>query len=287
MDFLRIFHQPKLINPTLIVGFSGWMDGGSSSTGTVEYLRTKLKAERFAEIDSDGFYILNFPGTMELASVFRPHVKYTDGLMERFDCPKNTFFASPEFPVILFEGQEPNLAWGRYCEAIFDICRRFSVQQILFIGSVAGIVPHTREARISCSISNERLRPQMEQKGFRFVNYEGPGSFMTYLMHQCTAMELDMAALVAEIPAYVQGYNPYCIETALRCISSLLDLHLEYDDLRAMSQDFEKRINDLVAQQPELAERVSKLEEIYDNEVFDSEMGDLKNWLQKRGVRLD
>ena len=224
---------------------------------------------------------------MDLASIFRPHVKYTEGLMERFDYPKNAFFANPEFPVILFEGQEPNLAWCRYCEAIFDICRKFGVEQILFIGSVAGIVPHTREARISCSISSEHLRPQMEQKGFRFVNYEGPGSFMTYLMHQCTAIELDMAALVAEIPAYVQGYNPYCIETALRCISSLLDLHLEYDDLHAMSQDFEKRINDLVAQQPELAERIRQLEAIYDDEVFDSEMGDLKNWLHQRGVRLD
>ena len=36
-----------------------------------------------------------------------------------------------------------------------------------------------------------------------------------------------------------------------------------------------------------LAESVRQLEEIYDNEVFDSEMGDLKTWLRQRGVRPD
>jgi len=85
----------------------------------------------------------------------------------------------------------------------------------------------------------------------------------------------------------VQGYNPCCIETTLRCVSSLLEMHLEYDDLHKMAEDYEKRVSDLVSQQPELVERIRQLEEIYDNEVFDSEMGDLKNWLHQRGVRLD
>jgi len=29
------------------------------------------------------------------------------------------------------------------------------------------------------------------------------------------------------------------------------------------------------------------LEENYDNEVFDTEMGELKKWLEQKGVRLD
>lgn len=287
MDDLRIFNEPKLKNPTLIMGFSGWMDGGNSSTGTVEYLRNRLNAEPFAEIDPDGFYIVNFPGSMELASVFRPHIKYVDGLIQQFDYPRNTFFACPDHSIILFEGHEPNLSWSRYCEFVFEICRKFEVKRILFIGSVAGAVPHTREARISCSLSHEHLRPEMEKKGFRFINYEGPGSFVTYLMHQCTHRELEMISLIAEIPVYVHGYNPCCVETALRCISSLLDLHLEYDDLHALAEDFEKRVSKLVEQQPELAESIHQLEGIYDNDVFDSEMGDLKNWLRQRGVRPD
>lgn len=287
MELLRIITEPKLHKPTLVMGFSGWMDGGNSSTGTIEYLQARFGAERFAEIDADGFYILNFPGPIETASIFRPYTKFQNGLIRKFDYPKNTFYACPEHSIILFEGREPNLSWGRYCDAIFEICRRFNVRQILFVGSVAGAVPHTREARVSCSISTEHLRPEMEKKGFRFVNYEGPGSFVTYLLQQCSRKGLDMVSLVTEIPVYVHGYNPRCVETALRCISSLLDLQLEHDDLHAMSEDFERRVSKLVDEQPELAESVRQLEEIYDNEVFDSEMGDLKKWLLQRGVRPD
>lgn len=287
MGFLRIFQEPKIENPTLVMGFSGWMDGGNSSTGTIEYLQDRLGAERFAEIDADGFYILNFPGTMETASVIRPHAKYVNGLVQEFEYPKNTFYACPHQSLMLFKGHEPNLCWDRYCEEVFEVCRRFGVRQIIFVGSVAGAVPHTREARVSCSISAEHLRHEMDKKGFRFVNYDGPGSFVTFLMQQCSRREIDMISLVVEIPVYVHGYNPSCVETALRCISSLLDLQLEHGDLHAMSEDFEKRVNQLVEEQPELAQSVRQLEEIYDDEVFDSEMGDLKNWLLQRGVRPD
>ena len=43
----------------------------------------------------------------------------------------------------------------------------------------------------------------------------------------------------------------------------------------------------MVQEQPELANTIRKLEEDYDNEIFNSEMGDLKNWLQQQGIRLD
>jgi hypothetical protein len=29
------------------------------------------------------------------------------------------------------------------------------------------------------------------------------------------------------------------------------------------------------------------MEEDYDNEMFDTQMGDLKEWLEKQGIRLD
>ena len=80
-DKLHIFKRPKLNGARLLLGFSGWMDGGEVSTGTVKYLIEKLGAERFAEIDAEAFYIYNFPGAMELTALFRPHGKIKDGLL--------------------------------------------------------------------------------------------------------------------------------------------------------------------------------------------------------------
>ena len=96
-----------------------------------------------------------------------------------------------------------------------------------------------------------------------------------------------MATLVAMIPAYVQGKNPKCIEAVTRRLAGILGLQVELDDLRDMSDEFEKRLSEIVQEQPELAGNIQKLEEDYDNEIFDNEMGDLKRWLQQQGIRLD
>ena len=70
---LKIYKKPNFNSPRLLLGFSGWMDGGGVSTGTVECLIDKLGARKFAEVRPEGFYIYSFPGPMEMTALFRPH----------------------------------------------------------------------------------------------------------------------------------------------------------------------------------------------------------------------
>ena len=91
---------------------------------------------------------------------------------------------------------------------------------------------------------------------------------------------------MATIPAYVQGSNPKCIEAMTRRLAGMLHLDLDLDDLRSLSEEFERKIAELVQQQPELAKNIGRLEEDYDNQIFNSEMGELKDWLEQ-GIRLD
>ena len=284
---LTIYARPKLKNPRLVIGFSGWMNGGEVSTGAIDWLIMQLQAKVLAEIDPEGFYIYNFPGTMESMMMFRPYAKITKGLVKSYEMPRNTFFYDEENNLILFLGKEPNMNWSEFAGCFFDLCDEFSVKSIYFIGSVAGLVPHTREAKILCSVSNSGIKKELQSHGFGFSDYEGPASFVTHLTAGCIDEDISMASLVVTVPAYVQGENPISIETVVRNIGSLLGMHLEMDELRDTSDDFERRLSKAVEEVPELAENVSKLEEIYDKDIFDHELGDLKDWLEKRGVRLD
>src|SRR6516162_6625776 len=91
-DILRIHHRPSLDQATLVLAFTGWMDGGDVSTGTVRRLVDLLGAKSFADIDPEPFYIYNFPGSMELAALFRPKVTIEDGRISTLDMPENTFY---------------------------------------------------------------------------------------------------------------------------------------------------------------------------------------------------
>ena len=284
---LKVYTSANLHGARMVMGFSGWMDGGEVSTGTIETLVNKLGAEVLAEIDSQDFYIFSFPGSMELSALFRPHVKIADGLITAFQEPTNTFYSSEGEKLILFAGKEPNLAWERYADCVFSVVRRFGVSAIYFIGSVAGLVPHTREPRMFASVSDAGLKAQLEPLRVRFSNYEGPGSFVTYLTRRAAEEKVPMISFVGEIPAYVQGRNPTCIEAATRHLAGFLGVQVSLDDLKALGSELRKRLDEVVHKHPELVERIRGLEEDYDNDVFDTEMGDLKSWLQEKGIRLD
>jgi proteasome assembly chaperone (PAC2) family protein len=284
---LRILDTPILRAPRLVLGFSGWMDGGEVSTGTVGYLSRKLPARPLAEIMPAGFYIYNLPGMMEMAGLFRPQARIREGLIEGVDFPRNHFFHNQAHDLILFLGREPNLQWESYADCIIELCQRFGANRLYSVGSVSSLVPHTRDPRLFCAASSEELKERFQHFGVRFTDYEGPASIITYITSRCSDAGLEMVSLVATIPAYVQGGNPSCIEAMTRRVLGMLEIDLDISDLRSVSEEFERKLAELVQQQPELAKNIHKLEEDYDNEVFNSEMGDLKRWLEQQGIRLD
>lgn len=286
-DPLTILARPTLKAPTLIMGFSGWMDGGDVSTGTIEYLIESLEAQPLAEIAPNDFYILNFPGSMEVTALFRPEVTIEDGLITSFGLPENRFYYVEDDNLILFSGREPNFGWQRFAQCFFDLVSTFGVVRMLFIGSVAGVVPHTRDPRLYGAMSKPELREFLEKHDVRPSNYEGPASFTTALMAQAGNAGISMASLVAEVPPYVQGRNVKCIEAVCARLLGMLELDLDLEELTGLRHEFERRLNEVVEEREDLAELVTRMEKEFDAEIRDEEMHDLKAWFEKQNIRLD
>ena len=283
MGSLIIHERPGLEAPRMIIGFSGWMDGGDVSTGTIEYLKNKLKANKFAEINPGEFYIFNLPGGMEQVAQFRPYTKIKDGLLIDFEYPRNEFFADQKSRVILFSGKEPNLRWDEYANCIFQLAEEFDVRKIYFVGSFAGATPHTREPRITCSVFAEEQKVNLKEQDVRFTNYEGPASIATLLNKFSKEKGIEMANLVAEIPAYIQVRNPRAIEAVIKRLVRILDLDIDLNDLHRTSLEFENNIDKALLKQPVLTEQIKKLEDNYDSETFGTDE-DFENWLKQQGI---
>jgi proteasome assembly chaperone (PAC2) family protein len=284
---LDMLHSPELDNPAMIAGFSGWMDGGEVSTGTVEYLVEKLDAQPFARIAPDNFFISNFPASMEAASLFRPHVKIENGLITEFEEAENLFFYSEAENLILFTGKEPNLRWHEFGDSFFALAAAQHVSRIVFAGSVAGSVPHTRNPRFHFSVSDAAMIDELARFDMAPSNYEGPGSFMTWLTLEAGPRGIPVASLVAEVPAYLQGRNARCVEAMVSRIKAVAGLGIAVDDLKILSLEFEKQVSEVVKTRPELAELIAGIEKEYDKETLDSQRGDLRDWFEKQNIRLD
>lgn len=307
-DELRIGTRPNLFEPTMVLGFSGWMDGGSVSTGTVGYLVDRLQAEPFAWVEPHDFYILNFPfsaipisihasegkailtsvNSMEVAAIFRPATKIEDGVIRELRFPRNEFLASPSANLVLFLGEEPHIRWGAYAECLFRLAETLSVKSFYFVGSVAAPVPHTREPRMRASMADERLKAKLERLDIGYSEYQGPASFLTYLASESRAREIDMLSLVVEVPHYPFVDMPAYPKSILRttaALNDLLDLGLDLSDLERSADIVDGRLTALAQENDAFGELVAKLEAAYDQETSESDEELLRRLME--GINLD
>ena len=308
MDDLVIHERPVVDNPPMVLGFTGWMDGGSVSTGTVSYLKDRLEAREFAEIDPMDFYIFHFPvatvpisvysdrgkavvtsvNPMEFAAVFRPHAKIEDGTIEELTFPQNAFSCSERSNLILFSGEEPHIRWGTYSECMFGLAEEFGVNQLYFVGSVAGSVPHTREPRLRASVARPDLKAGLDRQTIDFGDYEGPASIVTSLAYHSPDRGIEMRTLVAEVPHYPfleMSTYPKSILRTTSALNTLLGLDLDLTDLQEATKAADTKLNAIMEENEEFEELVKKLEDAYDDEAASPDDELLKRLLD--GVDLE
>jgi proteasome assembly chaperone (PAC2) family protein len=264
---------PQLENATLLLALTGWMDGGDVSTGSVRAIMGRREVRQVARIEPDDFYIYNFPGSMEIATLFRPHVKYEEGVVTDFDLPGNVFWADEATNLVFFVGKEPNLRWEAFAECIFALVKRLDVKRIIFMGSFGGSVPHTREPRLFGSVSEKALRGLLKEHGLKASDYDGPGSFATLLLSQASKRSVEMLSLVAEIPSYLEGTNPLSIEAIARRLARIIGQPIDLASMRETSNEWESQVTAAVEKDEKLAATIRKLEDAYDDELISQEGG--------------
>jgi proteasome assembly chaperone (PAC2) family protein len=176
-DELQIDERPVLERPVLIAAFRGWNDGGQGASLAGAYLAQAWAAERFATIESEGFY--DFQAT-------RPMVSLVDGETRRIDWPENTFLHAP-IPgggrdAIILLGVEPNLRWRTFCTHVTGLASSFDVELVITLGSLLADVPHTRPAPVTGSATDPEL---IERLGLQASRYEGPTGIVGVLHDAC------------------------------------------------------------------------------------------------------
>ena len=110
----------------------------------------------------------------------------------------------------------------------------------------------------------------LKQYNLRPTEYEGPGSFATYLLRFAPLRGIEMLSIAAEIPGYLQGANPLSIEAVTRRLAALLNPPVDLARLREASTEWEIQVSEIVEKDKKLAHTVRKLEEQYDNELIEA-----------------
>ncbi len=249
--------QPQLRSPTLVCSFKGWNDAAESASSALRFLATQWHAERIGAIDPEEFFDFQ---------VSRPTVRLTEGMTRQIDWPEFVFssasVAAARRDVVFLVGNEPNLRWKTFAATTVGAARELGVQQVVSLGALLADVPHTRPVQVT-GIAGD---PQMaERLGFSQTRYEGPTGIVGVLHDACAKAGLESASLWAPVPHYVAAVpSPKASLALIRRLEALLEVTLELSGLEEASVEYERRLDEAVAAEPEVRALVERLEQQLD-----------------------
>jgi proteasome assembly chaperone (PAC2) family protein len=246
----------QLRRPLAIVGFGGWIDAGFAATGAVRYLVDHLAANRVAELDPEPFYA--FTDT-------RPRVSHPAPGRREPVWPKVEWFAvrmpedSPR-DLVLFTAPEPNLRWRGFTTVVLDVFQKLAIDTLVSFGAVLAPVHHRANPPLRGWATTDNLRSLLRRRQIGSGRYEGPTGITTVLLAAARDRGMPAFSLSTSSPSYLTDMpNPRASAALLRMAGEIGTVRFPLSDLDAESLVVAERIDQFLAERPELKEAVDRL----------------------------
>ena len=243
-----------LTDPVLVAAFEGWNDAGDAATGAVEHLEQVWEARTVAEVDPDDYYDFQ---------VNRPMVSLVDGTTRRIAWPTTRFSVcrppGAARDVVLVRGLEPNMRWRGFCEELLAVTTQLEAHTVVTLGALLADSPHTRPVPVSGTASDPRTAAAL---GLEPSRYEGPTGIVGVFQDACAGAGLHSLSFWAAVPHYVaQPPCPKATIALLRRVEDMLDIAVPLDDLPDRARAWERQVDELAAEDSDIAEYIAALEE--------------------------
>lgn len=252
---------PELIDPVMVAAFEGWNDAGDAASAAVAHLDREWKGEVFAALDAEDYYDFQ---------VNRPTV-FLDGGVRKITWPTTRLSVvrigdangkGRARDLVLVRGIEPSMRWRSFCNEILGFAHELGVEMLVVLGSLLGDTPHTRPVPVSGVTSDAELARRMDLEESR---YEGPTGIVGILQEACTHAGVPAVSLWAAVPHYVsQPPNPKASLALLNRLEDLLDVRIPLGELSEDARAWQLGVDQLAAEDSEVAEYVQSLEEARD-----------------------
>lgn len=249
-------HGP-LRGPVMLAAFEGWNDAGSAASQALLHLQEVWGAELVDELDPEDYHDFQ---------VSRPTVAFDDTGRRVITWPATSVYAATRATsgetVALVHGIEPSMRWRRYCADLLDTAERLGVMTVVTLGALLADVPHTRPIPVTATSDDPKLQALL---GLDANTYEGPTGIVGVLQHEATRRGLRGLSIWAAVPHYVaHPPSPKASMALLARIEELLGEAVPLGELPEDAEAWQRGVDELAAEDTEIAEYVAQLEEAKD-----------------------
>ena len=271
---MEIHQIPLLRNPVMIVAFSGWNDAAEAASGAVEHLLSGWRdksddvlPELIAQVESEDFYDFQ---------VNRPQVSIDQSQIRSITWPSTQVFglAVPSMPrdLVIVTGVEPSMRWKSFASDLLDLADDLEVSLVVTLGSLLADTPHTRPISVTGTGAHPSIADRL---GVSVSKYEGPTGILGIIQDACMRRGVDAISLWAAVPHYAASSpSPKATLALVNTLEEFLEVSIPLSDLPERADIWEKEVNDLAAEDSEVADYVKALEESKDAAELPEVSGD-------------
>ncbi|MFN8526090.1 MAG: PAC2 family protein [Chloroflexota bacterium] len=251
--YLSVSDRPTLRRPVLLVGFTGWGDAGAGASGAVKYLLGDPSPAACAVLDPEACFDF---------SVERPITKRGRDGRWRLTYPRIRFQAvireDAAHDLLIMRGPEPHKNWPTLAREAASFAAELGVELAITLGAFIGAVSH-RRTPLMRRTPNRELDQRLADLGLDDTSYSGPTAFVTAMLHALDDAGVPAASIWAAGPPYLGSPNPSLSLALLRGTQDVVDEPLGLDRLEKMSEEFVKKVEEALRENPEVAGKLGKL----------------------------
>ncbi|HWS58714.1 MAG TPA: PAC2 family protein [Actinotalea sp.] len=246
-----------LRGPVMLAAFEGWNDAGSAATQALAHLHEAWGAEQVDELDPEEYHDFQ---------VNRPMVAIGETGRREITWP-TTSVAVAARPgtgeqVVLVHGIEPSMRWRRFSGELLDIAERLGVRTVVTLGALLADVPHSRPIPVTVTTDDPVLQREL---GLDVNTYEGPTGIVGVLQHEALRRGLQGVSVWGAVPHYVaHPPSPKATLALLVRIEEMLGEPIALGELPQDAEAWQHGVDELAAEDAEIADYVAQLEEAKD-----------------------
>jgi uncharacterized protein len=219
------------------VMIAGWPGMGNVATDTVDYLRRKLSARIFAEINAKSLYV--------------PEGVLVEKGQVAFPRPPSTaFYYRKNPPVTLlkgssqFHGREGELLMRK----VLDVAKQVNTEAVFTSAAFPVPMNHQDAAEIYFAANSRALSRDFRKIGLKPLKSGQISGLNGMLLGYAKERGIDAACLLSTIPQYSIGIpNPRAVIEIIDVFAQLLDEEIDLTELEDSAEEIDKKLDAIEA----------------------------------------
>ena len=260
-------HQPSfedLRDPAVIIAFSGWNDAANAASDALLRIMEAFPTSELEVLEDERYFDFQVTRPILRRSADGPWIQWPQVSLH------HVRLASRD--LIVAVGPEPNQLWRSFAADFVTRLKRYRPSIVILLGAMLSDTPHTRPLPVAMHTYDAGLRARLMIEELR---YEGPVGITGVVNQALIAEGLPCASMWVSIPHYVgTPPNPKAQHALLSQLEQLLVSQLGAGQLETQALDWAKAVDELSAEDPDVAEYIEQLEEAKDASDVEGVTGD-------------